>query len=286
VIDRWLPIRDVGLSTQDTRESMLRRFIRPTWKDTPLKSVSTEDITRSERSLPAATGGSARARPARRAPCWARPGRRGQRQAPADPLQSGAPAAQPRMHHSPESVRTAPHATGTAVRPLDVGEETLAFYHERGRHTSAGDRFYRYQPTKLVVSGLPTVPNTSAQSADRCGVSSLAALGGIFTRQVRHGTGHEGNGVHNRIHRGVIKYVATCRCRMRRQVMAKIDELATGHAEVVLLIADGPPADSCALSPRRPPKLAALIRPADITDDAPSSARRLRSPSLRSMQFP
>jgi hypothetical protein len=59
-IDRWLPLQDVSLSTQDSRGYMLRRFIRPTWEDTPLKSVSTEDITRWEKSLPAATGVSPR----------------------------------------------------------------------------------------------------------------------------------------------------------------------------------------------------------------------------------
>lgn len=66
-------------------------------------------------------------------------------------------------------------------------------------------------------------------------VSTLAALWGVFSRQLRHGAGHKGNGVHNRIHWGVIKYVAMYRRRMRPRVMAKIDQFAAGHADVVLL---------------------------------------------------
>ncbi|MDX3775929.1 P-loop NTPase family protein [Streptomyces europaeiscabiei] len=66
-------------------------------------------------------------------------------------------------------------------------------------------------------------------------VSTPAALWGVLSRQLRHGAGHKGNGVHNRIHWGVIKYVATYRRKMRPRVMAKIDQFATGHADVVLL---------------------------------------------------
>ncbi|GFE25744.1 topology modulation protein [Streptomyces nigrescens] len=66
-------------------------------------------------------------------------------------------------------------------------------------------------------------------------VSTPAALWGILSRQIRHGAGHKGNGVHNRIHWGVIKYVATYRRKMRPRVMAKIEEFAAGHAEVVML---------------------------------------------------
>jgi len=65
-------------------------------------------------------------------------------------------------------------------------------------------------------------------------VSTLAALWGVFSRQLRHGAGHKGNGVHNRIHWGVIKYVATYRRKMRPRVMAKIEEFGSG-AHVVLL---------------------------------------------------
>lgn len=66
-------------------------------------------------------------------------------------------------------------------------------------------------------------------------VSTVAALYGIFSRQIRHGAGHKGNGVHNRIHWGVIKYVATYRRKMRPRVMTKIEEFAAGRADVVLL---------------------------------------------------
>lgn len=66
-------------------------------------------------------------------------------------------------------------------------------------------------------------------------VSTVAALYGIFSRQIRHGAGHHGNGVHNRIHWGVIKYVATYRRKMRPRVMAKIEEYAADRADVVLL---------------------------------------------------
>ncbi|MEH0579501.1 topology modulation protein [Streptomyces sp. B21-108] len=66
-------------------------------------------------------------------------------------------------------------------------------------------------------------------------VSTISALYGIFSRQLRYGAGHKGNGVHNRIHWGVIKYVATYRRKMRPRVMAKIDEFASSRADVVLL---------------------------------------------------
>jgi adenylate kinase family enzyme len=66
-------------------------------------------------------------------------------------------------------------------------------------------------------------------------VPTLAALWGIASRQIRHGAGHKGNGVHNRITRAVIRYVITYRRRMRPRVMAKIDEYARDHAQVVLL---------------------------------------------------
>ncbi len=66
-------------------------------------------------------------------------------------------------------------------------------------------------------------------------VSTISALYGIFSRQLRHGAGHKGNGVHNRIHWGVIKYVATYRRKMRPRVMAKIDEFASSRSDLVLL---------------------------------------------------
>jgi hypothetical protein len=66
-------------------------------------------------------------------------------------------------------------------------------------------------------------------------VSTLTALRGIFARQARHGAGHQGNGVHNRIHWGVITYAAGYRRKMRPRVLAKINQFAAGHAEVILL---------------------------------------------------
>ncbi|MDQ2876011.1 MAG: hypothetical protein M3Y33_14995 [Actinomycetota bacterium] len=55
-IDRWLAIQDVGISTEDIREYMIRRLIRPTWDGTLLSSVSTEAVIRWENSLPATAG--------------------------------------------------------------------------------------------------------------------------------------------------------------------------------------------------------------------------------------
>ncbi|MFD6128803.1 topology modulation protein [Streptomyces diastaticus] len=65
-------------------------------------------------------------------------------------------------------------------------------------------------------------------------VSTVAALYGILSRQVRQGAGHKGNGVHNRIHWGVVKYVLTYRRKMRPRVMTKIEESGSG-TDVVLL---------------------------------------------------
>ena len=59
-IDRWLAIQDVGISTVDHRDYLIRRFIRPAWGETPLHSLSTEEITRWENALPARTGVSPR----------------------------------------------------------------------------------------------------------------------------------------------------------------------------------------------------------------------------------
>ena len=54
-IDRWLAIQDVGISTVDHRDYLIRRFIRPAWGETPLHSLSTEEITQWENGLPAWT---------------------------------------------------------------------------------------------------------------------------------------------------------------------------------------------------------------------------------------
>ena len=55
-IERWLAVQDVGISTADSREYMIRRFIRPAWGDTALSDLSTEEITKWENALPAREG--------------------------------------------------------------------------------------------------------------------------------------------------------------------------------------------------------------------------------------
>jgi len=63
-------MQDVGISTQDSREYLIRRFIRPAWGSSPLHALSTEDITNWENSLPARAGISRRtARDARSLLC-------------------------------------------------------------------------------------------------------------------------------------------------------------------------------------------------------------------------
>ena len=54
--DRWMALQDVSLATIDHRDYMIRRFIRPAWGDSPLNSLTTEEITRWENALPARTG--------------------------------------------------------------------------------------------------------------------------------------------------------------------------------------------------------------------------------------
>ena len=55
-IDRWLLLQDVGISTEDSREYLIRRFIRPAWGASELGSLSTEEITKWENGLPARYG--------------------------------------------------------------------------------------------------------------------------------------------------------------------------------------------------------------------------------------
>jgi integrase len=69
-IDRWLAVQDVGISTADNREYLIRRFIRPAWGESALNSLSTEEITKWENGLPAKAGISQRtARAARTLLC-------------------------------------------------------------------------------------------------------------------------------------------------------------------------------------------------------------------------
>ncbi|SDG84046.1 hypothetical protein SAMN05421505_108212 [Sinosporangium album] len=65
-------------------------------------------------------------------------------------------------------------------------------------------------------------------------VSTPAALWGILSRQVRHGAGQHQQGVYNRIHWGVVRYVATYRRKMRPQVLAKISQYGTGKQVMFL----------------------------------------------------
>ncbi|MGH9122904.1 MAG: hypothetical protein ACRDYC_13340 [Acidimicrobiales bacterium] len=65
-----MTLQDVGLSTVETREYLIRRFIRPTFGTSEVGSLTTEDITRWENSIPARTGVSRRvARDARAVLC-------------------------------------------------------------------------------------------------------------------------------------------------------------------------------------------------------------------------
>ena len=54
-IGRWLAMQDVGISTEENREDLIRRFLLPAWSSSALNSLSTEEITRWENGLPAKT---------------------------------------------------------------------------------------------------------------------------------------------------------------------------------------------------------------------------------------
>jgi adenylate kinase family enzyme len=65
---------------------------------------------------------------------------------------------------------------------------------------------------------------------------TLTCLWGVLSRQLRHGRGqNKGNGIYNRIHMGVIRYVWSYRRTMRPRVIQKIDKFAGHHVEVVPL---------------------------------------------------
>ena len=51
--DRWMGAQDVGISTTDNREYLLRRFIRPKWGPRLMRSLTTEEINAWEKGLPA-----------------------------------------------------------------------------------------------------------------------------------------------------------------------------------------------------------------------------------------
>ena len=55
-IDRWLAMQDVGLSTQEHRSWLLRKFIRPHWGARQLSSLTGEEIAIWENGIPGAAG--------------------------------------------------------------------------------------------------------------------------------------------------------------------------------------------------------------------------------------
>jgi integrase len=56
----WVPLQDVGPSTECNREYLIRRFLKPAWGNVTLSAVTTEAITRWENSIPAKEGVSQR----------------------------------------------------------------------------------------------------------------------------------------------------------------------------------------------------------------------------------
>ncbi len=69
-IDQWLPLQDVGISTEVNREYLVRRFILPRWGARSLASLTTGEITEWENNLPVTAGVSYRtARDARSLLC-------------------------------------------------------------------------------------------------------------------------------------------------------------------------------------------------------------------------
>jgi adenylate kinase family enzyme len=65
-------------------------------------------------------------------------------------------------------------------------------------------------------------------------VPTPTALRGLLSRQLRHGAGQHGGGIHNRVNAEVLRYVLTYRRGMRPRVLAAIHQHA-GHAELVRL---------------------------------------------------
>ncbi|MEU0805499.1 topology modulation protein [Streptomyces sp. NPDC005970] len=65
---------------------------------------------------------------------------------------------------------------------------------------------------------------------------TITCLWGVLSRQLRNGRGqNQKDGIYNRIHLGVLRYIWSYRRKMRPRVMQKIDAFAGHHAEVVLL---------------------------------------------------
>jgi integrase len=59
-IERWLKAQDVGLSTADNRDYLIRRFIGPQWGSRELGSIGSEEINSWENAIPARYGVSRR----------------------------------------------------------------------------------------------------------------------------------------------------------------------------------------------------------------------------------
>src|SRR5580658_3654647 len=59
-VERWKATQDVGLSTTDNRDYLLRRFILPHWTGHDLDSITTEEVLAWEKAIPADYGVSAR----------------------------------------------------------------------------------------------------------------------------------------------------------------------------------------------------------------------------------
>ena len=117
-IDRWLAIQDVGISTQDNREYLIRRFIRPAWGASELNSLSTEGITRWE-NAPACPGRDLRADgPRRPHSAEHHPGQCGRHSTAADPVQPRAAAPQPRSPHRPQARTRSAASMGDTVAGL------------------------------------------------------------------------------------------------------------------------------------------------------------------------
>jgi hypothetical protein len=121
-IDRWLPLQDVGISTEETREYLIRRFLRPAWGSTELYALTTEDITTWENNLPAKTGISRRvARDARSLLCTIL----GDAAAAKPPLIPYNPALRPRnrgRRTGRRLERTPPRVWATPLQALLVAE--------------------------------------------------------------------------------------------------------------------------------------------------------------------
>jgi hypothetical protein len=82
--------------------------------------------------------------------------------------------------------------------------------------------------------GSPPRSSSRADTVIFMDFSTVAALWGVISCQIRYGPGQHGGGVHNRLNWTVLRYVATYRRRMRPRVIALIRDHASGAPVVVL----------------------------------------------------